>query len=144
MTSITSNPDNPRCRFGGIYEILALEERFNGEGLKDSGFGKIEKEIQVIEWIERKWIVSPVMVSLFDRKEELDISKPTIIFDRKTLHYDYARPIKTAQSGGGNNVYINKCKNHRHKRTRKFRIRLKNVGDWVHVKKPKKRTRRIY
>ena len=131
MTSIEPNPHNPRCQFGGIFEILAFEEMNN-------------KEIQVIEWGGSKWIVLTDFVRDFDRDKEIDITKPTIIFDREKLHYDYARPIKTAQSGGGNNVYINKCKNHRHKRTRKFRIRLKNVGDWVHVKKPKKRTRRIY
>ena len=131
MTSIEPNPLNPRCQFGGIFEILAFEEMNN-------------KEIQVIEWDGSNWIVPRDIVSTFGRDKKIDITKPTIIFDREKLHYDYARPIKTTQSGGGNNVYINKCKNHRHKRTRKFRIRLKNVGDWVHVKKPKKRTRRIY
>ena len=125
MTSEEVNTENPRCRFGGTVEIKGWEE-LN------------KNKIQVIEWMSNKWQVKYPETASFDE------NKPTIIFDREKLHYDYARPIKTAQSGGGNNVYINKCKNHRHKRTRKFRIRLKNVGDWVHVKKPKKRTRRIY
>ena len=44
---------------------------------------------------------------------------------------------------GGDNIYINKCKNHRHKKTRKFRIKLKNIDNWTHVDKPrKKHTRR--
>jgi len=94
-----------------------------------------KKKIQIIEWMNNEWrVMYP--------GPPFEKNKHTIIYEN--LHYDFARPIKTTQSGGGNNVYINKCKNHRHKRTRKFRIRLKNVGDWVHVKKPKKRTRRIY
>lgn len=125
MTSEEGNPNNPRCRFGGPVEIKGWEEMTGNK-------------IQVIEWMSNKWEVKYPETASFDEK------KHTLIFDRQKLHYDYARPIQQSQKGGGNNVYINKCKNHRHKRTRKFRIRLKNVGDWVHVKKPKKRTRRIY
>ena len=123
MTAEEANPDNPRCRFGGIIEIRAWEEMTG-------------RKIQVIEHKNNEWVVS------YPPGAEFDKEKHTIIYEN--LHYDYARPIQPSQKGGGNNVYINKCKNHRHKRTRKFRIRLKNVGDWVHVKKPKKRTRRIY
>jgi len=52
--------------------------------------------------------------------------------------------IKNLQQGGSNNVYINKCKNHRHKKTRKFRLKLKDIDNWTHVYKPnnKKYTRR--
>ena len=125
VTSEKGNPNNPRCRFGGTVEIKGWEEMTGNK-------------IQVIEWMSNKWEVKYPETASFDEK------KHTLIFDRQKLHYDYARPIQQSQKGGGNNVYINKCKNHRHKRTRKFRIRLKNVGDWVHVKKPKKRTRRIY
>ena len=122
MTATKADGKNPRARFGTRFEVMAFEEME-------------EKEIQIIEWNDNEWRVMYPRPPFHENKN-------TIIY--KDLHYDYARPIKTTQSGGGNNVYINKCKNHRHKRTRKFRIRLKNVGDWVHVKKPKKRTRRIY
>ena len=122
MTATKPDEDNPRARFGSRYEVMAFEEMEN-------------KKIQIIEWMNNEWrVMYP--------GPPFEKNKHTIIY--KDLHYDYARPIQQSQKGGGNNVYINKCKNHRHKRTRKFRIRLKNVGDWVHVKKPKKRTRRIY
>jgi len=131
MSLPEANELNPRSRFGGITEIIAFQELFETE------LGG--KEVQIIRWNEtnRKWDV------WFPQGEQFNPENPTIIFEG--LHYDFAQKIpKHAQAGGGNNVYINKCKNHRHKRTRKFRIRFKNVGDWVHLNKPKKKTRRKY
>jgi hypothetical protein len=125
------NTANPRSRFGGTIEIIAFQELF------ESKLGG--KKVQIIRWNEvtEKWDV------WFPPGKPFDQENPTIIFEG--LHYDFAKRItKSTQGGGGNNVHINKCKNHRHKRTRKFRIRFKNVGGWVHLNKPKKKTRRRY
>ena len=63
MTSIEPNPDNPRCQFGGIFEILAFEESI------------LKKEIQVIEWDGSKWIVLTDIVRDFGRDKKINITK---------------------------------------------------------------------
>lgn len=132
FTKITAmEPDGsaPRARFGSELEMRAFEEIYKAENFK----------VQILKWRNE----SQKLDELRDfKKDKINDSKTLTIYNTGNLHYEYLLPIP--QSGGGNNVYINKCKNHRHKRTRKFRIRFKNVGDWVHLNKPKKKTRRRY
>ena len=128
---IAMKPDGkaPRARFGSEVEMKAFEELYKANNFK----------VQVLKWRNE----SQSFDELRDfKKDKINDSKTLTIYNTGDLHYEYLLPI--TQSGGGNNVYINKCKNHRHKRTRKFRIRFKNVGGWVHLNKPKKKTRRRY
>ena len=68
--------------------------------------------------------------------------------DKQKILIDLLRKLEnsTGQSGGSNNVYINKCKNHRHNKTKKFRMKLKDIDNWVYLepRKKKKYTRRKY
>ena len=138
MTASGSDKNAPRARFGSELEMKAFEEIYQPkiEGIK----------VQVLKWNteQNKLIEMGLGGREFDKGK---IKDPNIltIYNTGDLHYEYLVPYTTVnQGGGGNNVYINKCKNHRHKKTRKFRIKFKNVGDWVHLNKPKKRTRRRY
>ena len=47
--------------------------------------------------------------------------------------------LKKLQQGGSNNVYINKCKNHRHNKTKKYRMKLKDIDSWVYLEPGKKK-----
>jgi len=130
MTAMEPDGSAPRARFGSELEMTAFEEIYKAENFK----------VQVLKWQNE----SQKLDELRDfKKDKINDSKTLTIYNTGDLHYEYLLPIKT-QAGGGNNVYINKCKNHRHKRTRKFRIRFKNVDGWVHLNKPKKKTRRKY
>ena len=130
MIAMESTQKTARSRFGSELEMTAFEEIYQPKinGIK-------------VQILKRD---SDRVIGLRDfKKDKINDPKTLTIYNTGDLHYEYLLPIKT-QSGGGNNVYINKCKNHRHKRTRKFRIRFKNVGGWVHLNKPKKKTRRRY
>ena len=130
MIAMESTQKTARSRFGSELEMTAFEEIYQPKinGIK-------------VQILKRD---SDRVIGLRDfKKDKINDPKTLTIYNTGDLHYEYLLPIKT-QAGGGNNVYINKCKNHRHKRTRKFRIRFKNVGGWVHLNKPKKKTRRKY
>jgi hypothetical protein len=125
---IRSTIERKHINWGSQYEVYAFEE-----------MNKISVEIRTWDGPNNKWKVK------YEGNSKYQDKKYTLVLDKN--HYEYARKTDTetkTQGGGGNNVYINKCKNHRHKRTRKFRIRFKNVGGWVHLNKPKKKTRRKY
>ena len=129
MIAMESTQKTARSRFGSELEMTAFEEIYQPKinGIK-------------VQILKRD---SDRVIGLRDfKKDKINDPKTLTIYNTGDLHYEYLLPI--TQSGGGNNVYINKCKNHRHKRTRKFRIRFKNVGGWVHLNKPKKKTRRRY
>jgi len=130
MIAMESTQKTARSRFGSELEMTAFEEIYQPKinGIK-------------VQILKRD---SDRVIGLRNfNKDKIEDPKTLTIYNTGDLHYEYLLPIKT-QAGGSNNVYINKCKNHRHKRTRKFRIRFKNIGDWVHLNKPKKKTRRKY
>lgn len=130
MISMEPDGSAPRARFGSELEMKAFEEIYKAFNFK----------VQVLKWQNESQQLDELRNF---KKDKINDPKTLTIYNTGDLHYEYLLPINT-QAGGGNNVYINKCKNHRHKRTRKFRIRFKNIGDWVHLNKPKKKTRRKY
>lgn len=138
MTASGSDKNAPRARFGSELEMKAFEEIYQSkiEGIK----------VQVLKWnTEQDKLIEIGLGGRDFKKDKIKKSNTLTIYNTGDLHYEYLVPYTPVnQGGGGNNVYINKCKNHRHKKTRKFRIKFKNVGDWVHLNKPKKRTRRRY
>jgi hypothetical protein len=127
MTATQPDPNAPRARFGDEPEITAFERIY-------------KYKVQVLKWNPEQETMEEIRN--FD-KTKINDSKTLTLYNTGSKHYDYLRPIiQKIQKGGS--FYINKCKNHRHKKTRKFRLKLKLDGDWLHITKPKKKTRRKY
>ena len=128
MTATEPDPTAPRARFGSEVEMKAFEEIY-------------KFKVQILKWNneEEKLMEIGIGGRKFE-KGNINESKTLTVHNTGGLHYEYLRPI--IQKGGS--FYINKCKNHRHKKTRKFRLKLKLDGDWLHVTKPRKKTRRKY
>jgi len=124
MTATKPDPTAPRARFGDEPEITAFERLYN-------------YKVQVLKWNPEQETMEEIRN--FD-KDKINDPNTLTLYNTGSKHYDYLRPI--IQKGGS--FYINKCKNHRHKKTRKFRLKLKLDGDWLHITKPKKKTRRKY
>tara|TARA_B100000575_G_C23143606_1_gene666610 strand:+ start:4332 stop:8042 length:3711 start_codon:yes stop_codon:yes gene_type:complete len=118
----------PRAHFGGDVEIQAFLKLYP------------DYKIQILKYEHPNMVELPPF-----KKENIGKEKDKIItlflYD---LHYQNLKKIE--QSGGSNNVYINKCKNHRHNRTKKFRMKLKDIDNWVYLepRKKKKHTRKKY
>ena len=118
----------PRAHFGGDVEIQAFLKLYP------------DYKIQILKYEH------PNMVELppFEKKnigKEKDKIISLFLYD---LHYQNLKKIE--QSGGSNNVYINKCKNHRHNKTKKFRMKLKDIDNWIYLepRRKKKYTRKKY
>ena len=120
----------PRAHFGGNVEIQAFLKLYP------------EYKIQILKYEHPNMVELPPF-----KKEDIgkEREKKIITLFLSDLHYQNLTKIET-QSGGSNNVYINKCKNHRHNRTKKFRMKLKDIGNWIYLepRKKKKYTRKKY
>lgn len=129
MSATKANPEKPQGRFGGQAEIKAFLELYP------------QFKIQILKY-ENSMIELSIPTPF--KKENIGKEKIITLF-LSDLHYQNLKKIEN-QSGGSNNVYINKCKNHRHNRTKKFRMKLKDIGNWIYLepRKKKKHTRKKY
>jgi hypothetical protein len=120
-------PRKPQAHFGGEVEIQAFLKLYP------------EYNIQILKYEDPNMVELPPF-----EKENIGKEKIITLF-LSDLHYQNLKKIDN-QSGGSNNVYINKCKNHRHNRTKKFRMKLKDIGNWIYLepRKKKKHTRKKY
>ena len=124
----TTIQQKPRAHFGGDVEIQAFLKLYP------------DYKIQILKYEHPNMVELPPF-----NKENIGKEKDKIIslflYD---LHYQNLKKIE--QSGGSNNVYINKCKNHRHNKTKKFRMKLKDIDNWIYLepRRKKKYTRKKY
>ena len=82
---------------------------------------KRDKNDQAIHYLK--------MAKVYDKQIE--------VLKQKRIKLD--NQLKKLQQGGSNNVYINKCKNHRHNKTKKYRMKLKDIDSWVYLEPGKKK-----
>ena len=120
----------PRAHFGGNVEIQAFLKLYP------------DYKIQILKYEHPNMVELPPFEKENIGKER---EKKIITLFLSDLHYQNLKKIEN-QSGGSNNVYINKCKNHRHNRTKKFRMKLKDIDNWIYLepRKKKKHTRKKY